>query len=134
MDVTPLLEDMFPAPRVLFESLEARRSRPRFMLPDGQGDWEAITWGAFADEVEDIALMLHNLGLKPTERATIFGYNSVSWMSAALGIQVRTGQGVHPGIRDRGPIPGRPASSTWQTRWRPPADLCGSPRRNELQP
>ncbi len=94
MDVTPLLEDMFPAPRVLFESLEARRSRPRFMLPDGQGDWEAITWGAFADEVEDIALMLHNLGLNPTERATIFGYNSVSWMSAALGIQAAGGSMV----------------------------------------
>jgi long-chain acyl-CoA synthetase len=91
MDVTPYLEVMHPAPRVLFESLEARRTRPRFMLPTGDGDWQAVTWGAFAREVEEVTLALEHMGLEREDRATIFGYNSVSWMSAALAIQAAGG-------------------------------------------
>ncbi len=91
MDVTPYLEVMHPAPRVLFESLDTRRTRPRFMLPTPDGNWEAVTWGAFAREVEEVTLALESLGLEREDRATIFGYNSVSWMSAALAIQAAGG-------------------------------------------
>ena len=91
MDVSPYLTEMHPAPRVLFEGLATRRSRPRFMLPTQEGDWEAMTWGAFASEVEAIALLLHELGLEAADRGAIFGYNSVSWMSAALGLQAAHG-------------------------------------------
>ena len=91
MDVSSYLTEMHPAPRVLFEGLATRRSRPRFMLPTTDGDWEAMTWGAFASEVEAIALLLHELGLEAADRGAIFGYNSVSWMSAALGLQAAHG-------------------------------------------
>lgn len=86
MDVSKYM-DINPAPRVVFNALPERRTRARFMVPDGEGDWEAITWGAFAREIEEIGLYLHGMGLKSGERAAILGYNCVEWMSAALGIQ-----------------------------------------------
>lgn len=49
MDVTPYLA-LRSAPQVLFNHLDERRSRPRFMLPTPDGDWRAVTWGNFARE------------------------------------------------------------------------------------
>ncbi len=86
MDITPFLE-LKPAPRAVFDSLPERRSRVRFMLPTPEGDWRAVTWGAFATQIRRCALFLASSGLKPGDRAAIFAPNSVEWLSAALAIQ-----------------------------------------------
>ncbi|MBL8957768.1 MAG: long-chain fatty acid--CoA ligase [Myxococcaceae bacterium] len=86
MDVTPYLE-IKPAPRVVFDALPERRTRVRFMLPTPDGDWRAVTWGAFATQIRRCALFLASAGLKPGDRAAIFAPNSVEWLSAALAIQ-----------------------------------------------
>lgn len=90
MDITPFLEPRV-APQVVFDGLEKRRSRPRFMLPDGQGDWNVVTWGAFADQVRNISVFLRARGIEAGERGAIFAPNSVAWFSAALGIQALGG-------------------------------------------
>jgi long-chain acyl-CoA synthetase len=90
MDVTPYLE-MKIAPRAVFDSLPERRTRPRFMLPTPEGDWSAVTWGAFADQIRQAALFLPVAELMPGDRAAIFAPNSVEWMVAALAIQAAGG-------------------------------------------
>ncbi len=90
MDVSKYM-DLNPAARVVFNCLPERRTRVRFMVPDGQGDWRAITWGAFANEIEAVGLYLNSIGLKLGDRATILANNCVEWMSAALGIQAAGG-------------------------------------------
>jgi long-chain acyl-CoA synthetase len=90
MDITPYLE-MKTAPRALFDCLPERASRVRFMLPTPDGDWRAITWGAFARQVQKAALFLSSVGLKSGDRGAIFAPNRVEWMSAALGIQAAGG-------------------------------------------
>lgn len=79
------------APRAVFDSLPERRSRVRFMVPTADGDWRAVTWGAFANEIRELALFLSARGLKMGERAAIFAANRVEWMSAALAIQAAGG-------------------------------------------
>ncbi len=86
MDVSAYM-DLRIAPRAVFDSLPDRQSRVRFMVPDGQGDWNAVTWRAFADEIRHIGLFLNAVGVKGGDRATIFAPNRVEWISAALGIQ-----------------------------------------------
>lgn len=86
MDVTPYLE-LKPAPAWVFARLEERRSRVRFMLPTPDGDWRAVTWGAYAEGIRDLGAFLIASGLKSGDRAAIFAPNRVEWMSAALGIQ-----------------------------------------------
>lgn len=85
MDVSHLME-LKIAPRVVFDALPERRARPRFMLRD-QGDWRAVTWGAFADQIRRCGMFLRHLGLRSGERVAIFAPNSVAWMAAALGAQ-----------------------------------------------
>ncbi len=89
MDVTPYLEPRI-APRAVFDSLPERRSRTRFMLPTDGGDFTAVTWGAFADQIRRIALFVAS-EMETGERAAIFAPNRVEWMSAALGIQAAGG-------------------------------------------
>ncbi len=89
MDITPFTE-LKIAPRAVFDSLEARKARPRFLLPKGK-DWQAVTWGAFAEQIRNIALFLGAAGLRSTDRATIFAGNRVEWISAALAIQAAGG-------------------------------------------
>lgn len=79
------------APRVVFDALDERRSRARFMLPSENGDWRAVTWGAFADGIERTASHLIGLGFELGQRAAIFAPNRVEWMMAALGIQAAGG-------------------------------------------
>jgi long-chain acyl-CoA synthetase len=87
MDVSAYM-DLNHAARVVFNALPARRSRVRFMVPSEDGsDWRAITWGAFAAEIEQIGAFLAGAGLKSSERAAILGHNRVAWLSAALAIQ-----------------------------------------------
>lgn len=86
MDVTPFLEPKI-APRAVFDSLPERRSRVRFMVPTPDGDWSAVTWGAFARQIKAFALFLETEGLVPGDRAAIFAGNRVEWISSALGIQ-----------------------------------------------
>lgn len=84
-------EELKIAPRAVFDALDERRSRPRFMLPTPEGDWTAVTWGAFADSVRRVAATLIGLGLERGQRGAIFAPNSVEWLSAALGIQTAGG-------------------------------------------
>jgi len=90
MDITPYL-DLRIAPRAVFDSLPERRSRVRFMVPEGN-DWRAVTWQTYADQIEHIGLYLmcasaEKGGVKSGERCAILANNRVEWISAALGIQ-----------------------------------------------
>lgn len=89
-DITPYRE-LKIAPRAVFDALEERRSRPRFMLPTPEGDWTAVTWGAYADAIRKLACYLAAAGLKPGDRAAIFAPNRVEWIEAALAIQAAGG-------------------------------------------
>ncbi len=86
MDVTPYLE-MQIAPRAVFDSLAERGTRPRFMLPTDGGDWRAVTWSAFAEQIRRAALFLPVAELMPGERAAIYAPNSVEWIAAAMAVQ-----------------------------------------------
>jgi long-chain acyl-CoA synthetase len=83
-------ETIRPTPRAVFDRLAERRSRVRFMVPDGD-DWRAVTWGGYARAIRRVASFLAGAGLEPGERATIFANNSVEWMAAAMGIQSARG-------------------------------------------
>ena len=89
MDVTPFSKLQIP-PAAVFERLSERRSRARFMVPEGD-DWRAVTWGAFARAIRQIASFSSAVGLKPGERAAVFAANRVKWMTAALAIQAAGG-------------------------------------------
>ncbi|MCX4244961.1 AMP-dependent synthetase/ligase [Paraliomyxa miuraensis] len=89
MDATPYLEPR-PAPRPIFDHLDERGDRPRFFVREGD-DWRPITWREHAREIEDVALLCADAGLRPGECAAIFAHNRVEWMSAALGIQAAGG-------------------------------------------
>ncbi len=86
MDVSPYL-DLKPAPNAVFDNLDERRTRVRFMLPDGDGDWHGMTWQAFADQIRHIGQYLIDIGIKSGDRVAIFAPNSVEWLSAALATQ-----------------------------------------------
>jgi long-chain acyl-CoA synthetase len=86
MDITPFLE-LKPAPRAIFDALPERKTRARFMLPTPDGDWKAVTWGAYAKGIRQAALFLASSGLQSGDRAAIFAPNSVEWISAAMAIQ-----------------------------------------------
>jgi long-chain acyl-CoA synthetase len=86
MDVTPFLEPQI-APRAVFDHLEARAARPRFLIPTADGDWRAVTWGGFAALIRGMGSYLRALGLSSPDRAAIFANNRLEWISAALAIQ-----------------------------------------------
>ena len=90
MDITPFTE-LKIAPRAVFDTLPERRSRVRYMLPTPNGDWRAITWGAHAAQIRQIALFLGTCGLAAGDRAAVYAPNRVEWMAAALGIQAASG-------------------------------------------
>jgi long-chain acyl-CoA synthetase len=82
VDVGPFLE-LKPAPHAVFDALAERRDRVRFHRAEGG----AVTWGAYAVQIQRIALALVERGVEPGERVAIFAPNSVEWMSAAMAIQ-----------------------------------------------
>ena len=86
MDITPFLE-LKPAPRAIFDSLAERKTRARWMLPTPDGDWQAVTWAAYAKGIRQAALFLASAGLRSGDRAAIFAPNSVEWISAAMAIE-----------------------------------------------
>ncbi|HEY3355565.1 MAG TPA: AMP-binding protein [Polyangia bacterium] len=90
MDPTPYLE-LKTAPQIVFDALPERATRVRFMLPQPGGDWESVTWGAFAKQIRDLALFLAGAGLKQGDRAAIYAPNRVEWISAALAIEAAGG-------------------------------------------
>jgi long-chain acyl-CoA synthetase len=90
LDITPYSE-IKVAPRAVFDALEERRSRARFMLPAPGGDWQAVTWGAHADSIRKIASFLAAVGIEPGARGAVFAPNRVEWMEAALGVQAAGG-------------------------------------------
>ncbi|MFK7989383.1 MAG: long-chain fatty acid--CoA ligase [Sandaracinaceae bacterium] len=89
VDVTPYL-DLRVAPRALFDTLDERGTRVRYMVPTDDGDYRSVTFRAHAEEVERVALYLAS-ELSTGDRAAIFAPNRVEWMSAALGIQAAGG-------------------------------------------
>ncbi len=90
MDVTPFL-DLKIAPKVIFDSLPERRTRPRFMVPTPDGDYRAVTWGAFADMIRKAGSFLTSVGFSSGDRGAIFSTNHVEWLAAFLGIQAAGG-------------------------------------------
>ncbi len=89
MDITPFL-DLKIAPRAVFDALADRRSRVRFMVPTGPEAWRAVTWGAFAQEIRELALFLGGV-IKGGDRGAVYAPNRVEWASAALAIQATGG-------------------------------------------
>src|SRR6185312_14302377 len=90
MDISRF-EELKIAPRAIFDLLDERRSRPRYLLPTANGDWKAVTWGAHAEEIRAIARFLTKEGLTTGDRGAIFAPNRVEWMSAAMAIQAAGG-------------------------------------------
>ncbi len=90
MDITPYL-DMKIAPRAVFDTLAERKTRVRFMVPvPGTNDWRAVTWGAFAEQIRELALFLTTI-TKSGDRSAVYAPNRVEWGSAALAIQAAGG-------------------------------------------
>ena len=79
------------APQWVFDQLEHRADRPRFMVGDGAGGWSAVTWQAFADGIRDAAGWCASVGLEPGDRAAVFAGNRLQWAMAALGVQAAGG-------------------------------------------
>ncbi len=90
MDVTKYLDSRI-APRGVFDSLAERKDKPRFMLRGASGEWTPVTFGAFADQIRDIALFLTHAGFVSGDRAAVYAPNRVEWASAALAIQAAGG-------------------------------------------
>lgn len=82
-------DELRTAPQIVFEALPGRRDTPRFMVRR-EGAWTPVTWQSFADQVRHIGLYAADR-LMPGERGAVFAANSVSWLSAALGIQSARG-------------------------------------------
>ncbi len=91
MDITPYL-DLKIAPRAIFDSLAERQARVRFMVPTSSepGQWRGVTWGAYAQEIRELALFLGTV-LKTGDRAAVYAPNRIEWGSAALAIQAASG-------------------------------------------
>lgn len=91
-----LFQEVFPGPRVLFESVQKYGpATPRFFVPDGAGDWDVVTWGAFEQRVEDLGLFLAHHGLKAGTQGAILSTNSIDWLAAGMAIQA-TGAALVP--------------------------------------
>lgn len=89
MDITPFL-DLRIAPRAVFDALEDRKTRVRFMVPTATGAWRPVTWGTFAEEIRELALFLGSV-LESGDRGAIYAPNRIEWASAALAIQAAGG-------------------------------------------
>lgn len=88
----PISDDLLkPAPRAVFDGLEKRRDRPRFMVPQTGGDWQPVSWGHYADAIQAFAGFLLDLGITPGDVCAIYGSNRISWAEAALGVQAANG-------------------------------------------
>ena len=88
MDVSRFME-LEIAPRAVFKDLASKKDQPRFFVPDA-GAWRPVTWGAFAQEIRELALFLGTI-LKTGDRGAVFAPNRVEWASAALAIQAAAG-------------------------------------------
>jgi long-chain acyl-CoA synthetase len=89
MDITPFT-DLRIAPCAVFDALDERKTRVRFMVPAGSDDWRGVTWGAFAEQIRELALFLSTV-TRGGERSAIYAPNRVEWASAALAIQAAGG-------------------------------------------
>jgi len=90
MDVTSYLE-LKIAPRAIFDTLAARGSRVRYMLPEVAGGWRSVTWAQHAEHIRCVALFLNAHGFQSGERAAVFAPNRLEWIEAALAIQAAGG-------------------------------------------
>ncbi len=85
LDLAPF-EEIKPAPRAVFDRLAERRTRVRFMVPEGD-DYRAVTWGRYATLIQRLGFFLIGAGFEPGQRGAIFAQNSVEWMASAMAIQ-----------------------------------------------
>ena len=65
-------EELKPAPRAIFDRLPERRSRVRYMVPEGD-DWRAVTWGAHAKRIRELAQFLVGAGFEHSQAANRIG-------------------------------------------------------------
>jgi long-chain acyl-CoA synthetase len=86
MDVTQYLDARI-APRAIFDKLEERRDRVRYVTAEGL----RVTYGEHAAAIRAIASYLRKIGLRAGDRAAIYAPNRVEWMTAALAIQAAGG-------------------------------------------
>jgi len=89
LDLAPF-EEIKPAPRAVFDRLDERRTRARFMVPEGD-DYRAVTWHHYATMVRQLGCYVAGTGLAAGERVAIFASNSVEWMACAMGLQAAGG-------------------------------------------
>lgn len=90
MDVTPLVA-IRPAPLAVLDQVATRGDQIRFRVRTPDGAWRGVTWAEFAGEIRQAAAALISLGLAPGDRVAVYGHNTVSWASAALGVQAAGG-------------------------------------------
>ncbi|MBL8604398.1 MAG: AMP-binding protein [Myxococcales bacterium] len=90
MDITPFLA-LKAAPQAVFDRLPTHRARVRFMVPTADGDWQAVTWGAFAAAIREVTCFLEGLGFAPGDRGAVYAPNRVAWGVAALAVQAAGG-------------------------------------------
>ncbi len=90
MAVAPYLE-VKPAPRAVFDALPERRSRVRFMIPGKDGDYTAVTFGAYARDIVSLTLFLKARGVGAGDRVAVYAPNSLGWAVAAMAAQAAGG-------------------------------------------
>jgi long-chain acyl-CoA synthetase len=80
--------------------LERARERPHgiALRVKRLGVWREIGWAAYHEQVRDVALALHELGLGVGDRAAIIADNDPEWLFCDLGIQAigALSVGVYP--------------------------------------
>ena len=96
MDITQHLEleqylELKIAPRAVFDRLDERRDRVRYVVPQKDGSSRDVTWGEHAAEIRALSRFIATAGLGVGDRAAIFAANRVEWMSAAMAIQAAGG-------------------------------------------
>ncbi len=72
-------------PEMVFAQAEAGRGRTVLQVKR-LGKYQEISWEQLIEQVEQIALALLDLGLKPGDRAAILSENRPEWVAADLGI------------------------------------------------
>jgi long-chain acyl-CoA synthetase len=73
-DITPFLE-LKIAPRAVFDALDERRARPRFMLPTPSGDWQRGHLGRLRRRDPQASRARSGRSASPGDRAAIYAPN-----------------------------------------------------------
>lgn len=71
-------------PQMVLAQARLYKERPVLQVKR-RGRYEAISWNDLASQIEEVALGLMDLGLKPGDRVAIFSDNQPDWAAADLG-------------------------------------------------